>query len=242
MHSLNENGDMETHNKSLTARWPELRLRVISASVLITVALVAVLTGGLFFTTLIMLGALLMIREWDFLVLKANFGPKWAWGGIAYVLVPCFCLIWLRNIQLEHNLEAGRYLVLFLFFAVWGTDIGAYFAGRAIGGPKLAPSISPGKTWAGLLGGMVSAGLMGVICSFFTPYPPSAIGAGLIGVALAMIAQAGDLFESWLKRKAGVKDSGVLIPGHGGILDRVDGLIFTVPFYALLVALYGTSA
>ena len=123
-------------------------------------------------------------------------------------------------------------LVFFLVMTVWGTDIGAYAAGRMIGGKKLAPAISPGKTWAGVFGGMA----LGALAGFATA---SAFGARhlpvYIGVAIvtSLVAQIGDLFESWIKRRVGVKESGDLIPGHGGILDRIDGLIFAAIFLAL---------
>jgi phosphatidate cytidylyltransferase len=129
---------------------------------------------------------------------------------------------------------------VWLLLVVWTTDIGAYFAGRSIGGPKLAPRISPGKTWAGLVGGMAAAGLVGGLLTALA-------GAGFwlaagLGALLAAVAQAGDLFESRLKRHAGVKDSGHLIPGHGGLLDRIDGLVFAAPTFALVVALMGQGA
>jgi phosphatidate cytidylyltransferase len=129
---------------------------------------------------------------------------------------------------------------------VVATDVGAYFAGRAIGGPKIAPAISPSKTWAGLGGGIVGASLVGWIGARL-------VGAGegdelftgltdiiLFGVLVAVIAQAGDFFESWMKRRAGVKDSGKLIPGHGGLFDRLDGLL-AVLFVIALYALYSLS-
>jgi phosphatidate cytidylyltransferase len=116
---------------------------------------------------------------------------------------------------------------------VAATDIGAYFAGRAIGGPKIAPKISPSKTWAGLGGGVLAASL--VLALYYVPSidasdPNQTVGGALfasflLGLTLAVVAQAGDFFESWLKRKAGVKDSSNLIPGHGGVFDRIDGLI-----------------
>ena len=116
---------------------------------------------------------------------------------------------------------------------VWATDIGAFFAGRTIGGPKLAPALSPNKTWAGLIGGVLlatvySAVMMrwGIPLSFVIATP-----------ALAVLAQLGDLYESGLKRRAGVKDSGSILPGHGGVLDRLDGLVPVAPVIAFLIAL-----
>jgi phosphatidate cytidylyltransferase len=156
--------------------------------------------------------------------------------GALYIGLPCLCLVWLRNFE-----PGGFSSVLWLLLVVWGTDVGAYFAGRSIGGPKLAPAISPSKTWAGLGGGMAAAALLGAIAA------PANLGLGwlglgwvgvgwsaLFGAVLAVVAQAGDLFESHLKRRAAVKDSGRLLPGHGGLLDRVDGLLFAAPAYALV--------
>ncbi|ARS27174.1 phosphatidate cytidylyltransferase [Sphingomonas sp. KC8] len=147
----------------------------------------------------------------------------WRLGaGLLYATLPALALIYLRA-------QHGFGLTLATAALVWATDIGAYFAGRAIGGARLAPRISPNKTWAGLIGGVIAAELL---CAAL------AIGFGLswlfvyFATMLAVSAQIGDLFESWLKRRAGVKDSGRLLPGHGGVLDRLDGL---VPV-ALLVA------
>ena len=147
--------------------------------------------------------------------------------GVLYAALPLLALTFLRR-------EAdGIALTLWTLAIVWATDIGAYFAGRAIGGPKLAPRLSPNKTWAGLIGGMVAALAVGYAIAAATSVPwQLASLAGLLAVA----AQAGDLFESWLKRRAGVKDSGRLLPGHGGALDRLDGLVPVAIIVALLVA------
>jgi phosphatidate cytidylyltransferase len=131
--------------------------------------------------------------------------------------------------------DHGPMAVLLVLLAVIATDVGAYFSGRTFGGPKIAPSISPSKTWAGLLGGMGGAamiflGLLIVrwnVSVSFDDYPQWwwAMLALAAGILVAVVAQAGDFFESWLKRRAGVKDSGRLIPGHGGLFDRLDGLL-----------------
>jgi phosphatidate cytidylyltransferase len=136
---------------------------------------------------------------------------------------------------------------IMLIAGVIGTDVGAYFAGWTLGGPKIAPRISPSKTWSGLLGGMVGAGLMMIaIQAAIYAFRGGNAGGGdvyltygwqrlaLTGAALAVVAQIGDFFESWMKRRAGVKDSGGLIPGHGGLFDRTDGLI-AVAFVAGLI-------
>ena len=152
-------------------------------------------------------------------------------AGVVYSGLPVLALLSLR----EHPVHG----LLYTFWAmalVWACDTGAYFAGRAIGGPKLAPQISPNKTWAGFIGGVALAGVFAalLVVAFGLPV--------ILAVAtpfLAMFAQVGDLFESHLKRCAGVKDSGNLLPGHGGILDRLDGLVAVAPFAALLVLVAG---
>ncbi|WP_395832439.1 phosphatidate cytidylyltransferase, partial [Elstera sp.] len=133
----------------------------------------------------------------------------------------------------------GREMVLWLRGVVWATDTGAYFVGRMIGGPRLAPTISPNKTWAGLIGGMAAAGGIGALIG--TSVGGSGPLLALLGAGLAVVAQTGDLAESALKRHAGVKDSGRMIPGHGGILDRVDGLMPVALVLVLLVAFFGWS-
>jgi phosphatidate cytidylyltransferase len=133
---------------------------------------------------------------------------------------------------------AGAGLTLYLLLTVWATDIGAFIAGRIFGGRKLAPSISPNKTWAGLLGGMAAATLAGYFVATALDADRPAVALALSPV-LAVIAQLGDLFESHFKRRAGVKESGDLIPGHGGVLDRIDGLVFAGVFAALFQAAIG---
>ncbi|QCG88248.1 phosphatidate cytidylyltransferase [Azospirillum sp. TSH100] len=154
--------------------------------------------------------------------------------GVLYVAIGMAGLLWLRDLP-----DAGLSLFLFVLFAVWATDIGAYAAGRSIGGPKLAPRISPKKTWAGLIGGMLSSALFGwlVALAFGAARPDIALA---VGAAVAVVGQAGDLFESAIKRRYNVKDSGQLIPGHGGILDRIDGLLAAAPVLALFHAAVGS--
>ena len=147
-------------------------------------------------------------------------------GGAFYVGVPTLSLVWLRN-----GVAGGLEHVLWLLLVVWATDICAYFVGRTFGGPKLAPRISPGKTWSGLLGGMGGAGLLGGLAAWLcgrrllaSPPGRHRAGRGRPGAATCS--------NSTLKRRAGVKDSGQLIPGHGGLLDRIDGLVFAAPAFA----------
>ena len=145
--------------------------------------------------------------------------------GALYVGLPVLALLVLRDA------DRGLLLAFWAMALVWACDIGAYFAGRTIGGPKLMPKVSPNKTWAGLLGGVAGAGLFAAILTLWGLDGRLAAATPL----LAVLAQAGDLYESWLKRRAGVKDSGNLLPGHGGVLDRLDGLVPVAPVAALLV-------
>lgn len=152
-------------------------------------------------------------------------------AGQLYVGLPVFALLMLR----AH--PDGFAITLWTMALVWMCDSGAYFAGRAIGGPKFAPAISPNKTWAGFFGGVAAAALFSWA---FAAALRLDVGGGMVAVApvLAALSQLGDLFESHLKRVAGVKDSGRLLPGHGGIMDRLDGLAFAAPAAALFFALY----
>ncbi|HYZ21491.1 MAG TPA: phosphatidate cytidylyltransferase [Rhodopila sp.] len=153
--------------------------------------------------------------------------------GIPYLGLAPVALAWLRLAP-----QAGLVNVLVLLVTVWASDIGAYAVGRAVGGPKLAPSISPGKTWSGAIGGLAAAALTGLIaCLVLGGVHPGRAAA--IALLIGLVAQLGDLFESRLKRHFGVKDSGSLIPGHGGLLDRLDAVLAAAPAGALLVLVLG---
>ncbi|GGE72881.1 phosphatidate cytidylyltransferase [Sphingomonas prati] len=147
--------------------------------------------------------------------------------GLLYVGLPTAGLLFLRG------QPAGIGWTLWTLAIVWATDIGAYFSGRAIGGRKLAPRLSPNKTWAGLFGGMAGALIVGGLIAWIAGLPTACLW---LGPPLAVLAQIGDLFESWLKRRAGVKDSGRLLPGHGGALDRLDGVVPVAVLVSGLVA------
>jgi phosphatidate cytidylyltransferase len=141
--------------------------------------------------------------------------PYWGAFGTWWISFPCVAFLWLDASPLS-----GRAAILWLLGVVWASDIGAFVAGRAIGGPRLAPRISPNKTWAGFAGGLLGAALVGAAAARFCAVPTGAIVAASVGLGLA--AQLGDLAESLAKRHFGAKDSGALIPGHGGVLDRLD--------------------
>jgi phosphatidate cytidylyltransferase len=191
---------------------------------MVVVALMAAVLGGYYFAFLVAAAATGMFYEWMRIV--RGWGLHWSVGGFFYCLLPALALLWIR----DRSGDQGLSLLLWVFVVTWSTDIGAYFAGRRFGKRKLAPTISPGKTVEGLWGGMAAAALLGAAWVLSTD-----LNWALIPLAplFAVAAQVGDLFESKMKRMAGIKDSGSWLPGHGGLLDRLDGL---VPVAVLTVA------
>ncbi|WP_226017862.1 phosphatidate cytidylyltransferase [Novosphingobium sp. FKTRR1] len=213
----------------------DLPVRVASAVVMLALAGFAVWRGGLVLTAFIALAGFAVFVEYVRLVAKIAPDPA---RMVAGVVSGAFYVGWAAFALVVMPVP----LLIAVVGLVIATDTGAYFTGRALGGPKIAPSISPSKTWSGLAGGMAAAGIWAGVVALGGGYLISAIGpngpslgealrtvnvgiATLIGAGLAVVAQAGDFYESWLKRRAGVKDSSRLIPGHGGVFDRVDGLL-----------------
>ena len=250
--------------------WRDLRIRLISAAVLAPLGLACLFNGGWVFVglvLLIMIGigvewagltrtqprsfSYPMLLAWPAVSLCVSIGTDWLAGlrvllaglllgpvrgaGIILTGLGGLALVWLRGMT-----GAGIASLLFVVLVVWASDSLAYLVGRAFGGRKLAPRISPGKTWSGAIGGLLGAMLAGMLVSAFastgeTQGMAERILRGLVfGGLLGVSAQAGDLAESAFKRRCGVKDSGRLIPGHGGLLDRLDGLLIAAPVAALL--------
>ena len=200
----------------------ELLVRTLTGILLIAAALAAAAIGGYPFAILVAAVATAMFYEWTRIV--RGWGPIWYTSGFVYALLPALALLWIRERTPPDlpSTERGLSLLIWAFLVTWSTDIGAYFAGRRFGRRKLAPSISPGKTVEGLYGGIAWATLIGGAWALAMH-----LGVALLALApiFALAAQAGDLFESRMKRQAGVKDSGTWLPGHGGVLDRLDGLV-----------------
>jgi len=228
------------------ARKSDLRQRTLSAIVMVAVAGGALWLGGWAWLAFVLVVAIGVLWEWSRLTRRMTHGALgrmlWLVAGVLYVGTGADVLLALRMSSILTS--EGVLAVLYFVLVVIATDIGAYFAGRAIGGAKIAPRISPSKTWSGLTGGMIAAGLAVVsvnvlqTCSLLAQLNNGhwrgecvhvtwqlAGLAMLVGAGMAIIAQVGDFFESWMKRRAGVKDSSNLIPGHGGFFDRVDGLL-----------------
>ncbi len=259
-----------------------LRKRIISAVILVPLALVAVVLGSPYWNLLVAVMGGLMAWEWarmcgqgrvppagwvGLAAVLAAIGAATIWGmlpalgllvggaltaavlagagsggmrawfgfGVLYLGLPCLALLWIRAMP-----ETGLSTLLWLLALVWATDTGAYVAGRSIGGAKLAPRVSPNKTWAGLAGGMIVAAFVGLAAAILIP-GASAWPLVPVSVGLAVVEQGGDLLESAVKRRFGVKDSSNLIPGHGGVLDRVDGLLAVAVAVAALSLVSGKS-
>jgi phosphatidate cytidylyltransferase len=217
----------------MAERWADLRLRLLSAIILAPIGLASVWLGGVAFAVVIGVCVLGLAVEWLILCRR----PGWAMlrpAGLAYVMLAGAALLWLRA-----DPVAGRADVVFLLLIVWATDIGAYLVGRWIGGRRLAPRISPGKTWSGSVGGLIAAVAIGLLAAHLLSGGMTMWRGGLIAGFLGIVAQAGDLLESYVKRRLEVKDSGHLIPGHGGLFDRLDGVLAVAPMAALLALALG---
>lgn len=257
----------------------DLRPRVVSAFVLVAVALATLYAGGEIFAVFWLLASLAVYWEWEKLIGEGRFGARLAVGGAALAAATAFAGIGTAGLALviiggcsalvailaegggrlwaaggllyagaltvsvcllRESPNTGALAIAWLFALVWGTDVFAYFGGKIIGGPKLWTRVSAGKTWSGTLVGVFSGALLGLAVLRWggalglAPLPPF-----LLGLAGAILAQIGDLFESAVKRRFGVKDSSALIPGHGGVMDRVDGFIFASAFAALVGAWRG---
>jgi phosphatidate cytidylyltransferase len=243
-------------------KWSDLRIRFLSAAILGPVALLALWYGGFIWAVFIGLAMAGLGREWtrlaglgDNLTIPFLLAVIWlvtiyvgilpgfaalalctiavavkfnafAAAGLPYAGLGGLSLLWLR-LHAANGLADTTFLVA----VIWGTDIGAYVVGRVIGGKKLAPKISPGKTWSGSLGGLLFGALAGAtLAGAMHAHLPVAAAAAL---AVSLFAQGGDLLESAIKRKLGVKDSGDTIPGHGGLFDRLDGFLAASPLAAL---------
>jgi phosphatidate cytidylyltransferase len=220
-----------------TTHWSKkpLALRLISAAVLIPIVIAAVYAGGIAWALLVILFSAVMIVEWCKISARRPGAAPWYALGIVYVFVPCVALIWLRA-----EPSVGLQQIFWIVALVIAADTGAYIAGRSIGGPKLAPQVSPNKTWAGLGGAVVSAAIVGAVTALALDRPN--IGMLIaVSAGLAIVEQMGDLAESAFKRHFGVKDAGNIIPGHGGALDRVDGLIAVAAAVAGINCLIGSS-
>jgi phosphatidate cytidylyltransferase len=205
--------------------WPVLLLPVGMA----VVPLAAFALGA---WSALLLAACLTAVGW--LVFGRDERAAWLAAGFVYLAPAAIALVRLRHIH-----SVGRWDMLFLVLIIWASDIGAYLVGRLVGGPKLAPAISPAKTWSGAVGGWVAAALVGLCVAAVAGGRVPFLHCVVVAVILGTASQIGDLLESWFKRHFGVKDSGRSIPGHGGLLDRLDGMLTAAPTAALMAVVIG---
>lgn len=243
-------------------RWSDLRRRLLSAALLVPPLVATVVLGGVVWTLTV--AAIMALLAWEWVRLcrapAARLGrpaspPQagsnalarlwrlpgggpiasfWLPLGLVGIAVVGGAMLWLRRDPI-----VGLSNTLFLCLVVAAADVGGYAFGRTIGGPRLAPRVSPNKTWAGAIGGVLSAMVAGALAGYALPSGAGVLAASPVGALsvaglLAVVATAGDLFESWIKRRCDVKDTSGLIPGHGGLLDRLDGLLAAAPVAALL--------
>lgn len=226
-----------------------LFLRVASALVLMPLVLFALVYNVWTFLALMGIGLAIACYEWMRMSRLLPHHHLHLFVGLVYILIGFFALIEMR---IEYR--AGLGLTLALLISIWSSDSGAYFAGKAIGGPKMTPTVSPNKTWAGLFGGMLSSALaLFLYGRYIGPSLSDAAGIAdytaleavsiplllILGAFLTIAGQVGDLLVSYFKRKAGIKDTGHLIPGHGGILDRIDSLLFAAPVFLITLKVLG---
>lgn len=210
---------------SMTAQGEKPSNRWLAIGLLAVLLILLVSGASISFLSMALVGAVIVTGA-HAVRFEAGFWPTL---GLAYAGLLGVALSALRGDD-----AAGLYATLFLFAVVWATDILAYFVGRAVGGPRLAPSISPGKTWSGAVGGTVSALIAGLAVASYFGSPLGWAALAVLILVLSVVSQIGDLFESSIKRRFGAKDSSQLIPGHGGVMDRVDGLA-TASFALFLI-------
>lgn len=273
MNITNETGDMAPdHSQKTPSKANKLLTRVLSALVMLPIAIFIILGGGIPFFILVTLVTILILSEWNgicenkplsllfavqaisalLLLVEVNWDSPYLMVSLASSLVAIVAVAFLTKAKVTWAITGffyallpsaaflliseniGGQVVLWMMIVIWSMDTGAYFAGKNIGGPKMSPTISPNKTWSGLIGGAITAMIIGSLYARFLgdqniPLFEDATILLILGGLFAILSQIGDLAESAVKRKFAVKDSGSIIPGHGGIMDRVDGVLFVAP-------------
>ena len=220
---------------------------IVSGIILAPLTIAAIFYGGVVFQAFVAIAFGLSFKEWLRMTQKGDHVIRDSVIGIVYITL-CFAAF----LKLRLDLDQGLFLTITLLVGVWASDIAAYFAGKFIGGPKLAVKISPNKTWAGFIGGTLGSACALMAMDYYAPDFSRASGleflpfapletAFIIGALFTVFGQIGDLAVSWYKRKVGVKDTGNLIPGHGGILDRIDSLLLVTPFFLIVLQALGNG-
>ncbi len=215
--------------------------RTLAALILAPLVVYLIYTGGLYFFALVAVMFLVAMYEWVGITSKLHQPFLWYIFGFFYIGLACMTMLFLERLRYNFlGFTSIPALLFVLTFLVWVNDIFSYLFGKILQGPKLWPSVSPGKTWTGAIGGVIACVVVFFILNYVYDFGPGTIPDQVFTTVLLMhilvpiIALLGDLFESWLKRRAGVKDSGNIIPGHGGLLDRVDGLLLVMNVTGLI--------
>jgi phosphatidate cytidylyltransferase len=228
MKQLYHNFITKNYNSNIALK--NLKNRIISSLILIPTALIAIFVSNDLFVFLAVAIAVLMAFEWQEITRPSPNKIKWQIIGFAMIAIPIYCIITIHNISAK--------IIFWMFSVIWATDIMAFFIGKTFGGPKIAPKISPNKTISGAIGGILASIVIGIINSWF--FSGDNLLFFIVASAfLSIIEQISDLLESKIKRIFGVKDSGSIIPGHGGVLDRLDGIILTAPVTLIIIILFG---
>jgi len=215
--------------------------RMVSGFILGPLTLFAVYFGDIYFQMFVAVAFGVSVKEWIRMAKKSDHVLRDSILGVVYLAI-CFAAF----LKLRIDLDQGLFLTIVLMLGVWSSDIAAYFSGKLIGGPKLMPKVSPNKTWSGFIGGTLGSALALMALGHFAPAISNATGleflpfaplkiAFIIGALFTVVGQVGDLLVSWYKRKVGVKDTGTIIPGHGGVLDRIDSLLLVSPFFLIVL-------
>lgn len=207
-----------------------LQKRTLSSCLIVPLFIASIYFGGIIFFALMFAILFISFDEWSKMADKSPTQSKDCVYGSAYIALGLGSLFLLRILPAD-----AVFVTLSLFFMIWACDTGAYFSGKIIGGKKLCPSVSPGKTWAGLVGGVLAGGLVGYACHVVFGIYDSILMAVILGVVVSLAGQGGDLIISKYKRYVGVKDTGTIIPGHGGVLDRLDSILLAAPIYFLVM-------
>lgn len=199
---------------------------------------------------LLMVSVMAWIVAFVLILLYPRAGRVWLRGpwlralfGLVFLVGAWLAIVMIRSTDIVQNHYYGGWLLLLMFVVIWGADVGAYVFGKTLGKHKLAPVVSPNKTWEGAIGGLVTATVLSTLAAYFIGLSFSLAWFALLAVILVVVSVIGDLFESMLKRQANIKDSSQILPGHGGLLDRLDSTLSVAPFFvvALLIAEHGFS-
>lgn len=223
-------------------RFSGLAIRMLSGLIMAPLMIAIIVAGGYWFIGLMLVSSLVALYEWYGFSRSGPRALPILLLGLVYLCLSYSSYVWLR-----FGFESGAWLAVAVVMGVWASDTGAYFAGKFIGGPKMCPVLSPKKTWAGLAGSVVSCALMLELFLLLSPRLDHLLSTDsglniaqhwwwvlLTGAVLGIVGQMGDLFISFFKRRAHLKDTGHIIPGHGGLLDRIDALLLVAPVFLLI--------